>query len=256
MRLQRADWLIHPETRMTNAIKKLILFVALAGVMPAAYATTIPVDLGPSARITGDKIVTFTGLNNLQLNGQTVSLDFVFSGDSFVRLFKETSTSFELALFLDLVGAGTINNPTGTGYIFDSANTPISSVAIFGGSVTTGPGGEAFRFGLADFFPLLADVNGTPRQGVIFPLDIYGAHLEITLPNAPAFQVTGGEFGLFAGNSQFQIGDVPDNGATLPLALGAFLLLLAFHAAKGRFGDSAVTALDRNLFNPEHISCG
>jgi len=52
-----------------------------------------------------------------------------------VRLFKETSTSFELVPFLDLFGAGTINNPTGTGYIFDSANTPISSVAIFAGQL-------------------------------------------------------------------------------------------------------------------------
>ena len=54
--------------------------------------------------------------------------------------------------------------------------------------------------------------------------DIYGAHLDITLPNASAFDVTGGEIGLFPNASQpwhnhFQIGDVPDSGSTLLIAL-------------------------------------
>src|SRR5580765_5570195 len=151
----------------------------------STYATAITIDLGPPKRVTGEKIVSFSDPSDLQLNGQTVSLDLIFSGNNFVRLFNSTNSSFLLLPMLDVFGAGTINNPIGSGYLFDEAGNPISSVTSFGGSVTTDPGGEAFRLGLGGFFPLLA--------GGTFPPDIYGAHLDITLPNASAFNVTGGE---------------------------------------------------------------
>jgi hypothetical protein len=98
------------------------------------------------------------------------------------------------------------------------------------------PSGEAFRLALGGFFPLLADETGRPAEDVLFPLDIYGAHLDITLPNDSAFDVTGGEIGLFPNASQrwrdqFQIGDVPDSGCTLFLALSAVVLLFSLDAA-------------------------
>jgi hypothetical protein len=209
--------------------KALLLLATLACSISwvPAYATTITIDLGPPTRVTGEKIVSFSDLNDLQFSGQTLSLDLVFSGNGFVRLFKSTSPTFLLLPMLDVFGAGTINNPTCSGYLFDQAGNPISSVTSFGGSVTTDPGGEAFRLSLGGFFPLLAD--GT------FPPDIYGAHLDLTLPNGSAFDVTGGEIGLFPNASQrwhnqFQIGDVPDSGCTLLLALVAVVLLFNFDA--------------------------
>jgi hypothetical protein len=133
--------------------KALLLLVTLACSISwvPAYGTTMTIDLGPPSRVTGEKIVSFSDLNDLQLNGQTLSLDLVFSGNGFVRLFKSTSPSFLLLPMLDVFGAGTINNPTGSGYLFDQAGNPISSVTSFGGSVTTNLGGEAFRLGLAVF---------------------------------------------------------------------------------------------------------
>ena len=195
------------------------------------YATTITIDLGPTGRVTGEKTVNFSGLNDLNFSGQTLSLDLVFSGNGFVRLFKSTSPTFLLLPMLDVFGAGTIKNPTGSGYLFDEAGNPISSITSFGGSVTTDPGGEAFRLSLGGFFPLLA--------GGTFPPDIYGAHLDITLPNASAFTVTGGELGLFPSalqrwHNQFQIGDVPDSGCTLFLALIAVVMLFSLDAAMRR----------------------
>src|SRR5438552_9617489 len=214
-------------------MKKRLLLLATLGCSICwvpAHATTITIDLGPPGRVTGEKIVSFSDLNDLPLSGQTLSLDLVFSGNSFVRLFKSTNSTFLLMPMLDVVGAGTINNPTGSGYLFDEAGNPISSVTSFGGSVTTGPGGEAFRLSLAGFFPFLADQTGN------FPLDIYGAHLDITLPNGPGFDVTGGEFGLFPNASdrwhnQFQIGDVPDSGSTLLMILTAVVLLFTLDTA-------------------------
>jgi len=227
-------------------MKKALLLLATLGCAMSwvpTYATTIAIDLGPAGRFTGEKTVNFSGLNDLNFSGQTLSLDLVFSGNGFVRLFKSTSPTFLLLPMLDVFGAGTINDPTGSGYLFDETGKPISSVTSFGGSVTSDPGGEAFRLALGGFFPLLADETGRPAEDVPFPLDIYGAHLDITLPNGPAFDVTGGELGLFPNasqrwNNQFQIGDVPDSGCTLFLALTAVVLLFSLDAAMRRCPSS------------------
>jgi len=193
------------------------------------YATTIVFDLGPPGRVTGEKIVSFNDLNDIQFSGQTLSLDLVFSSNGFVRLFKSTNSTFLLMPMLDVFGAGTIHDPTGSGYLFDKIGNRISSVTSFGGSVTTDPGGEEVRLALGGFYPLLAEGAGVPA-------DIYGAHLNIQLPNNSAFDVTGGELGLFPNASQpwhnkFQIGDVPDSGGTLLLALIAVVLLFSLNAA-------------------------
>ena len=223
-------------------MRKTLLLLATLGCSiswASAHATTITIDLGPPERVTGEKIVSFSDLSDLQLNGQTVSLDLIFSGNNFVRLFKSTNSSFLLLPMLDVFGAGTINNPTGSGYLFDEAGNPISSVTSFGGSVTADLGGEAFRLALGGFFPLLADDPGKPGEDGPFPLDIYGAHFDITMPNGSGFHVTGGELGLFPNGSepwhnQFQIGDVPDSGSTLLLGFVALVLLFTFDAAVRR----------------------
>lgn len=223
-------------------MKKTFLLLATLGCSifwTSLYATTIAVDLGPPGRVTGGKIVSFANPADLQLNGQMVSLDLVFSNNSFVRLFKSTDSSFLLLPMLDVFGAGTIDNPTGSGYLFDKAGNPISSITSFGGSVTTNPGGEFFRLALGGFFPLLPNEKGP------FPLDIYGAHLAITMPNGSGFDVVGGELGLFPNASdnwhnQFQIGDVPDSGYTFPLAFISVGLLFTFNAAMRRYPRQAL----------------
>src|SRR6267143_2594401 len=227
-------------------MKKTLLLLATIGCSiscASTYATTITIDLGPPGRVTGGKIVSFNDPSDLQLNGQTVSLNLVFSDNGFVRLFQSTSSTFLLLPMLDVFGAGTINNPTGSGYLFDKAGNVISSVTTFGGSVTTDPGGEAFRLALGGFFPLLADETGRLGEDGPFPLDIYGAHLDITMPFGSTFHVTGGELGLFPNASQpwhnqFQIGDVPDSGCTLLLAFVAVGLLLSLDAATRRSPSS------------------
>jgi hypothetical protein len=223
-------------------MRKTFLLLATLGYSISwafTYATTITIDLGPPERVTGEKIVSFSDPSDLQLNGQTVSLDLLFSGNSFVRLFKSTNSSFLLLPMLDAFGAGTINNPTGSGYLFDAAGNPISSVTSFGGSVTTDAGGEAFHLALGGFFPLLGGDTGKPGEDGPFPLDIYGAHLDITMPNGLGFHVTGGELGLLPNASepwhnQFQIGDVPDSGCTLLLGFVGLVLLFTFDAAVRR----------------------
>ena len=213
-------------------MKKALLLLATLGYSiswASTYATTITIDPGPPSRVTGQKILTYSGLNDLQLNGKTLSLDLVFSGNGFVRLFKNTSSAFHFQPMLDVFGAGKINFPTGSGYLFDKIGNRISSVTSFGGSVTADPCGEEVRLALGGFYPLLAAGAGVPA-------DIYGVHLNIKLPNNSAFDVTGGELGLFPNasqpwNNKFQIGDLPDSGSTLLLAFVAVALLFSLDAA-------------------------
>src|SRR5437764_6863696 len=170
-------------------MKKTLLVLATLGYSicwASTYATTITIDLGPPGRVTGEKIVSFSGLNDLQLSGQTLSLDLLFSGNGFVRLFKSTNSSFLLLPMLDVFGAGTINNPSGSGYLFDKAGNPISSVTSFGGSVTTDPGGAAFRLSLGVFFPLLPDETGRLGEDGTVPLYFYCAHLDIHMSDGSA----------------------------------------------------------------------
>ena len=222
--------------------KALLLFATLGCSISWAptYATTIAIDLGPPGRVTGEKIISFNDLNDIQFRGQMLSLDLVFSGNSFVRLFKSTNSTFLLLPMLDVFGAGTIHDPTGSGYLFDKIGNRISSVTSFGGLVTTDPGGEEVRLALGGFYPLLAEGAGVPA-------DIYGAHLNIKLPNNSAFDVTGGELGLFPNalqdwHNKFQIGDVPDSGSTLLLAFTAVVLLFSLDTAMRR----CVSARGRN----------
>jgi hypothetical protein len=65
------------------------------------------------------------------------------------------------------------------------------------------------------------------------------------MPNGSAFNVIGGELGLFPNASQpwhdkFQIGDVPDSGDTLSLAFAAVVAL--FEAAMLLYIPAATSA--------------
>ena len=86
-------------------MKKALLLLATLGCSISwarTYATTIAIDLGPPRRVTGEKIISFNDLNDIQFSGQTLSLDLVFSGNSFVRLFKSTNSAFLLLPMLDV----------------------------------------------------------------------------------------------------------------------------------------------------------
>src|SRR5438874_13841481 len=120
-------------------MKKALLLLATLGCSMSwvpTYATTITIDLGPAGRVTGEKTVNFSGLNDLNFSGQTLSLDLVFSGNGFVRLVKSTSPTFLLLPMLYVFGAGTFTDPTGSGYLVENSGNAISSVTSFGGLVT------------------------------------------------------------------------------------------------------------------------
>ncbi len=85
--------------------KKLLLAAAiLVAHTGALNATSIPINLGLT-RVTPFFGTSFNELNGIALNGQLLSLDFVFT-HNFVRLippgnFPHTGEDFDIALSLD-----------------------------------------------------------------------------------------------------------------------------------------------------------
>jgi VPDSG-CTERM motif len=213
-----------------------IMSRTLIGVMllcGTVRASTIELNLGPSNDRVHDQLITPFGSGITSLAGQTVSIDFTFSGDSFVHLYQSTSSTFSIQPMLQLNGTGTILDVVGQAYTFDSLHQQNSPLWSFGGGSVTADG--TFNFGLGYIFPLLNENGGSPSDGT--PLDFYGAHFEFVLPDAPGFEILGAQFDLFSngtrGHDYFAIGPhVPDSGSTF--ALFALVLTGLWIARRGK----------------------
>jgi len=196
---------------------------------------SIGIDLGPARVVTGPNPTTgkisFSGLNNTVVNG-SVSVDFLFTNNEFVRLFTATQPSFDASLNLQTNGATFLGFLEGTGYLIDSQGH-----AIPGFGVTGGASGNDGSLGI-DLLPLLKDADGTPNDQLQRPLDFYGVHFDFTFPSNPSLHVTGGQFSLGAtgpftpfaigpGSIPADIVTVPDSGSTAVLLGVAFIVLVA-----------------------------
>jgi hypothetical protein len=209
-----------------------------------AQATNIGIDLGPAHVLTGINPETnrlpFDGLRGTPLFGQTVSVDFFFAHNGFVRIFTATGPAFDVQVNLQTNGSGLLGFLHGSGYLIDAQGN-----AIPGFGVTGSASGDDGSLGIG-LFPLLKDDSGTPNQDLARPLDFYGVHYDLTLPVVdPSVEVTSGQF-LLAGNgifTPFAIGPgriprdiVPDTGSTFMLLLLGFGGVIAARRSR-RFAD-------------------
>ncbi len=200
----------------------VIAMLALAGI-ERAQATAIQIDLGNPNTLANDLAVAFSELDGTSLVGQTLSLDFSFTDQEFVRIFSVTSDAFIAGLALQTNGSGLVGFLDGTGYLIDAQGNAIPGFGVTGSS--SGDDGSMF-LGL---FPLLKDADGTPNDDLPRPLDFFGVHYDLTFPSNPSVAVTGGQFEMFSDTGPFGIGPglpadiVPDVGSTL-LLLGIGLI--------------------------------
>jgi hypothetical protein len=178
-----------------------------------ANATQISIDLGASPNITTQVQTGFNDLDGIQLQGQTLSLDFVFTSGEFARLFSVTSPSFTALITLNTSGSGSVGFLDGTGYLLDENGNPLESPELLGSA----SGDGTMTVGL---FPLL---SGHFTQ----PLDFFGIHTDLMLPANSSITITGGNFELLSAGitkqDVFGIGPgvprdiVPDVGKTILL---------------------------------------
>lgn len=207
-------------TKLTRfPISAFSLVMACSQFYPAqAGATPININLGASPKVTWDVGTSFNDLNGIALQGQTLSLDFSFSG-KFVRLFSVTSDTFDIQITLQTNGQPGFLD--GTGYLFDQQGNPLDAPQALGGA--SGNGSTA-----AGLLPLLA--GGLQR-----PLDFFGVHFDLILPNNPSVAITSSDFELVSNPGEpFGIGPgvppniVPDAGSSFSLLiLGSLAAVLA-----------------------------
>src|SRR2546422_11303818 len=116
--------------RLRNATcSRASIFAAIAMIALAAVervqAIAIQIDLGNPGSLSFDQTVAFDGLNGTSLLGQSLSVDFTFANQEFVRLFTVTSNSFIALLNLQTDGSGLVGLLQRTGYLFDAQGMAI-----------------------------------------------------------------------------------------------------------------------------------
>ncbi len=207
---------LHP----TWAVIGAVAILALAP--KEGQGTAIQIDLGPTGVLSGpnpeSSAIPFKNLNGTPLVG-SISVDFLFTNNEFVRLFTATQPLFDVSIDIQTSGSGFLGFLSGTGHLIDAHGN-----AIPGFDITGSASGDDASLSIG-LFPLLKDKNGTPNDQSHRPLDFSGVHFDFTFPNSPSVTITGGEFEL-AGNGTFTpfgIGPgipadiVPDSGSTVDL---------------------------------------
>ena len=225
---------LHSRSQLLPRLFYVVWILAfVVGPVRGALATVSEIDLGSPGTLAIHRKFSFDQLNNTQLVGQSLSLDFTFSDNEFVRLFSITSTLFSTDIKLGTNGSGDVGTLHGTGYLIDQNGEPIPGFGITGEA----SGNGAINLGL---FPLLEDENGTPNNNLPRPLDFFGVHFDLMLPDIeePWLHITNGQFGLFSQHdTPFGIGPglprdiVPDSASSLILLIIAvgFLITAKVH---------------------------
>ncbi len=217
------------ELRLVLANKlRAIAFCLIAVVYGSVEAMPISINLGSAPNITSHVTASFSDLNGTPLQGQTLSLDFLFAGGQFARLFSVTNPSFAALITLHTSGAGVVGFLDGTGSLLDQTGNTVG-MAEFLGSASDNEGSMSVAL-----FPLLSGDFSAP-------LDFFGIHTSLLLPINLPVTVTGGDFQLISAGATpqdvFGIGPgiprdiVPESGSTLLLLSATFF---AFFATAGR----------------------
>src|SRR5579864_7828063 len=161
----------------------IVVILLLAVHQVRVFATTIEINLGSPALYKDADLgpIVFSDLDGTLVNGSSLSVDFLFSGAGFVRLFSNTTPLFEVGVTLD-TNAGTFPGfvTDVSGYLIDQNGNAVPNAGVTGNA--QGSNGTT-SFGL---FPLLLNSSGTRNPAIKFPLDFYGVHLSFKLPNDPS----------------------------------------------------------------------
>lgn len=205
--------------------------VLIAAVLMACAGTVqaTPFDIGPNGT-SYSRSFSFGQFNGTQMEGQTLSFDINFNNN--VHLFRHTDSAFSVSLAFQTNGTDNTGFILGRGCLLDALGDQMCGLRTLGSARSD----AAVWVGL---YPLFDDVTGIALD-IARPLDFYGVHIELTLPDTGLI-ITDGGLSFLAqdfrqnGNrsNPFRIGparNVPDSGSTmlllclgiLPLVLGKF----------------------------------
>jgi hypothetical protein len=185
--VKRNTWGVQGESEMKN--RCVIAISAFFLARSLAFAIPIQVDLGSEGVFTFSQSISFPE-PAVQFQGQNVQFDFTFQNDQFIRLFTLTQF-FDIDVLLRINNSPSPLLFTGSEYLTDSGGVPLGPpVSIQAFPVTNGMN-EVIG---TDFFAI-------PSIGTARPVDIYGIHLSLNLPNEPSFEFPSGTSGAITFDS-------------------------------------------------------
>src|SRR5882762_8100060 len=197
-----------------------------------AFATKLnatDIDLGAPGSYF-NRTYDFTQLNAAPLNGQTVSVDLRFNNSAHLFPCVYPNFAYEIGFTFQTDGQGLVGFTFGRGTILDASGNPIFALQILGSASSDDDG----RMSVGLF----------PLDTLTAPLDFYGAHFDLILPDNSNVSVTCGSLTLLAthdvvinGNRPvpFRIGPhVPESGNTISLFALALIGLFAISRAGNR----------------------
>ncbi len=162
------------------------------------------------------RLATFHDIDGTMLQGQSLSLDVGWNDEKFVRLLSVTDPSFAALLTLQTNGTGLVGFVQGTGFLLDENGQAIGAPMQLG-SASSDDGSLA-----VGLFPLLYNRSGSP-------LDFFGIHFDLLLPDHASIWLTGGELHLLAAGARpgDRLGIGPGVPTDIVPDVGGKLLLLA-----------------------------
>jgi len=207
--------------RFSSGFRRYLVIIGFSSALatPAAFAVSIPVDLGPTGIVQGVRQVSVAA-PNVSFEGENIILDFSFQNGEFIRFFTAT-TFFQTDIFFRINNAPIPQNFTGSGYLIDKNGNAL------------GPSVGLQAFPVTNLVSEVGvDLLLRPLTTNSVPADAYGINLDLTLPDSPGFGFVNtpapGAI-VFDGNI-YGIGPgvpanvVPDGGGTfalLTLGIGA-----------------------------------
>ena len=204
---------------------RLLTVAAFLVLGSVAVATPLWVDLGPSGVVHNSRTVD-SGAPNVQFAGQNIDIDFSFQSGQFIRLFTATNNSFQIDAFFRINNAPSALNFAGSGFLTDSHGAELGPAVTLEALPVTHRSHEVG-----------VDLVLRPLTGDVVPVDVYGIHLDLTLPNSPGFGFGDGPpGGVTLAANVLGIGPgiprdiVPDFGSTalfLTIALGGLVSMRA-----------------------------
>lgn len=199
---------------MRLAVRILVFMLATFGPAHVSHALTIsPIMVDPPLGTSAFSLdLPFTALNGIEVNGQALSLDFIFADEKWIYA---SSSSHGVLLMLQTTNVGPVipTDVSGTGSFLDDGGNSIGGPMSLYQGTTNNAGLLAASLYSGAEMNLLNPIVG--------PFSYYGLHYDITLPTMSGKTITSAQLRVI----QSDFVSVPDHGSPLVMLAIAIVLL-------------------------------